>query len=55
MIAQHWKEIRDEGLSNLNEKGLFVFEAEDLTDKGEWKQLTLYQQGLYLLYQDFEI
>ena len=45
VLESHWKEIRDEGLANLNEKGLFEVEAEDLRDTGDWKQFTLYTQG----------
>ena len=45
VLESHWKEIRDEGLANLNEKGLFEIEAEDLRDTGDWKQFTLYTQG----------
>lgn len=48
MISQHWQEIRDEGLANLNEKGVFLSESEDLSDTGDWRQFTLFQQGLYL-------
>ena len=58
MLESHWKEIRDEGLANLNEKGLFEVEAEDLRDTGDWKQFTLYTQGtlyyhLLLLFANF--
>jgi aspartate beta-hydroxylase len=51
MIAKHWQEIRDEGLANLNEKGVFLSESEDLSDTGDWKQFTLFQQGLYQIKQ----
>ena len=38
--------IRDEGLAQLNDTtGAFELEAEDLRDKGEWRQFTLYRQG----------
>ena len=38
--------IRDEALGQLDPKtGAFVPEAESLLDKGDWKQLSMYQQG----------
>ena len=48
MLAENWKVIRDEGLALLNDvTGAFELEAEDLRDKGEWRQFTLYRQGKY--------
>ncbi|XP_067666015.1 aspartyl/asparaginyl beta-hydroxylase-like [Haliotis asinina] len=46
ILEQHWQEIRDEGLQQLNvESSKFLFEDENLREKGEWKQFTLYTQG----------
>ncbi|XP_071112083.1 aspartyl/asparaginyl beta-hydroxylase-like isoform X2 [Haliotis cracherodii] len=45
-LQQHWQEIRDEGLRQLNvDTSRFIFEDENLREKGEWKQFTLYTQG----------
>ena len=33
-------------MANLNREGTFEIESEDLTNTGDWRQLTLYQQGL---------
>ena len=46
LLEDNWQTIRDEALSQLNTKtASFQPEAESLLDKGDWKQLTLYQQG----------
>ena len=46
ILEKNWKTIREEGLAQFNsETGSFVPEEENLRDTGEWKQLTLYQQG----------
>ena len=46
LLEDNWQMIRDEALSQLNTKtASFQPEAESLLDKGDWKQLTLYQQG----------
>lgn len=38
--------IRDEALSVMNaSSGLFVAEDENLREKGDWGQFTLWQQG----------
>ncbi|KAM5211599.1 aspartyl/asparaginyl beta-hydroxylase isoform 20-T20 [Hipposideros larvatus] len=45
-LERHWKLIRDEGLSVMDEaKGLFLPEDENLREKGDWSQFTLWQQG----------
>lgn len=45
-IAKNWKIIRDEALKQVDAKSnLFEKEDEDLTDTGEWHQLTLFQRG----------
>lgn len=44
-LKQYWKNIRNEGLSVLNEKGFFQDESENLKDKGDWKQFELYARG----------
>lgn len=38
--------IRDEGLKLLTEEGMFVNEAENLKDTGDWKQLELFARGM---------
>ncbi|KAI0237911.1 Aspartyl/asparaginyl beta-hydroxylase [Lamellibrachia satsuma] len=46
LLEENWEVIRDEGLAQLNDTtGAFELEAEDLRDKGEWRQFTLYRQG----------
>ncbi|KAJ8010638.1 hypothetical protein DPEC_G00077160 [Dallia pectoralis] len=45
-LERNWKTIRDEGLSVMDkDTGLFRPEDENLTAKGEWTQVTLFQQG----------
>ena len=46
-MEKNWKIIRDEAVSLLDARGQGGFqpEAEKLQDTGDWKQLTLYQQG----------
>ncbi|XP_031759213.1 aspartyl/asparaginyl beta-hydroxylase isoform X4 [Xenopus tropicalis] len=45
-LEANWKLIRDEGLAVIDtEKGLFVPEDENLREKGDWSQYTLWQQG----------
>ncbi|XP_031573182.1 aspartyl/asparaginyl beta-hydroxylase-like [Actinia tenebrosa] len=45
-LESNWKTIRDEGLSIMDEKsGGFVPEEENLREKGDWLQFTLYLQG----------
>lgn len=47
-FEEQWKEIRNEGLAILGSqiKGIaFKDEAENLRDKGIWKQLELYARG----------
>ncbi|XP_075682306.1 aspartyl/asparaginyl beta-hydroxylase isoform X1 [Rhinoderma darwinii] len=45
-LESNWKMIRDEGLAVMDEtKGLFVPEDENLREKGDWSQYTLWQQG----------
>ncbi|XP_036372764.1 aspartyl/asparaginyl beta-hydroxylase isoform X3 [Megalops cyprinoides] len=45
-LERNWKTIRDEALSLMDTtRGLFVPEDENLREKGEWGQFTLWQQG----------
>ncbi|XP_056377999.1 aspartyl/asparaginyl beta-hydroxylase isoform X2 [Hyla sarda] len=45
-LEANWKTIRDEGLAVMDKsKGLFVPEDENLREKGDWSQYTLWQQG----------
>lgn len=45
LIRSQWSTIRDEGLQLLNAAGNFQDEAENLRDKGDWKQFELYARG----------
>uniref|UniRef100_H3A284 Aspartate beta-hydroxylase n=1 Tax=Latimeria chalumnae TaxID=7897 RepID=H3A284_LATCH len=45
-LERNWKLVRDEGLAVMDtEKGLFLPEDENLREKGDWGQFTLWQQG----------
>ncbi|XP_041923356.1 aspartyl/asparaginyl beta-hydroxylase isoform X7 [Alosa sapidissima] len=45
-LERNWITIRDEALSVMNaSSGLFVAEDENLREKGDWGQFTLWQQG----------
>ncbi|XP_042319649.1 aspartyl/asparaginyl beta-hydroxylase isoform X5 [Sceloporus undulatus] len=45
-LERNWKMIRDEGLAVMDRgKGLFLPEDENLREKGDWSQFTLWQQG----------
>ncbi|XP_062986846.1 aspartyl/asparaginyl beta-hydroxylase isoform X2 [Elgaria multicarinata webbii] len=45
-LERSWKVIRDEGLAVMDRgKGLFLPEDENLREKGDWSQFTLWQQG----------
>lgn len=45
-LERNWKTIRDEALAVMDKKsGLFVPEEENLRERGEWGQYTLWQQG----------
>ncbi|KAM7075341.1 aspartyl/asparaginyl beta-hydroxylase isoform 10-T12 [Molossus nigricans] len=45
-LERNWKLIRDEGLAVMDRsKGLFLPEDENLREKGDWSQFTLWQQG----------
>ncbi|XP_065441703.1 aspartyl/asparaginyl beta-hydroxylase isoform X28 [Chrysemys picta bellii] len=45
-LEKNWKLIRDEGLAVMDKgKGLFLPEDENLREKGDWSQFTLWQQG----------
>uniref|UniRef100_A0A8C8EXQ9 Aspartate beta-hydroxylase n=1 Tax=Oncorhynchus tshawytscha TaxID=74940 RepID=A0A8C8EXQ9_ONCTS len=45
-LERNWRTIRDEALSVMDQTtGLFVPEEENLREKGEWGQFTLWQQG----------
>ncbi|XP_028297258.1 aspartyl/asparaginyl beta-hydroxylase isoform X7 [Gouania willdenowi] len=46
MLERNWKTFRDEALAVIDQKtGLFLPEEENLREKGEWNQYTLWQQG----------
>ncbi|KAM3593677.1 uncharacterized protein V6R79_018850 [Siganus canaliculatus] len=45
-LERNWKTIRDEALAVMDQDtGMFVPEEENLREKGEWGQYTLWQQG----------
>ncbi|KAM8822062.1 LOW QUALITY PROTEIN: aspartyl/asparaginyl beta-hydroxylase-like [Synchiropus picturatus] len=45
-LERNWKTIRDEGLAVMDQNtGLFQPEQENLRERGEWGQYTLWQQG----------
>nr|XP_048276054.1 aspartyl/asparaginyl beta-hydroxylase isoform X4 [Myodes glareolus] len=45
-LERNWKLIRDEGLMVMDKaRGLFLPEDENLREKGDWSQFTLWQQG----------
>ncbi|XP_065758715.1 aspartyl/asparaginyl beta-hydroxylase isoform X1 [Muntiacus reevesi] len=45
-LERNWKLIRDEGLAAMDKtQGLFLPEDENLREKGDWSQFTLWQQG----------
>nr|XP_021515490.1 aspartyl/asparaginyl beta-hydroxylase isoform X1 [Meriones unguiculatus] len=45
-LERNWKLIRDEGLMVMDKaQGLFLPEDENLREKGDWSQFTLWQQG----------
>ncbi|XP_063462850.1 aspartyl/asparaginyl beta-hydroxylase isoform X21 [Pan paniscus] len=45
-LERNWKFIRDEGLAVMDKaKGLFLPEDENLRERGDWSQFTLWQQG----------
>ncbi|KAK2527996.1 Asph [Columba guinea] len=47
-LEKNWKLIRDEGLAVMDKKrNLFLPEDENLREKGDWSQFTLWQQVLY--------
>ncbi|KAG8513909.1 Aspartyl/asparaginyl beta-hydroxylase, partial [Galemys pyrenaicus] len=44
-LERNWKVIRDEGLAVMDKaQGLFLPEDENLREKGDWSQFTLWQQ-----------
>ena len=46
-MQKNWKVIRDEGVAQLDPStGSFKPEEENLRETGDWKQFTLFQQGL---------
>lgn len=46
VLERNWKTIRDEALAVLDQNtGHFVPEEENLREKGDWGQYTLWQQG----------
>ncbi|XP_072897834.1 aspartyl/asparaginyl beta-hydroxylase isoform X3 [Hemitrygon akajei] len=45
-LERNWKLIREEGLTVMDkERGLFLPEDENLREKGDWGQFTIWQQG----------
>ncbi|XP_055704085.1 aspartyl/asparaginyl beta-hydroxylase isoform X6 [Phlebotomus papatasi] len=44
-LELNWKLIRDEGMKLLDQEGFFVDEAENLREKGDWKQFDLFVKG----------
>ncbi|KAF7649928.1 hypothetical protein LDENG_00133470 [Lucifuga dentata] len=45
-LERNWRTIRDEALNVMNQNtGMFIPEEENLREKGEWGQNTLWQQG----------
>lgn len=43
-LERNWKLIRDEGFVVMDEiKGFFLFEDENLREKGDWSQFILWQ------------
>ncbi|NXX45678.1 ASPH hydroxylase, partial [Tricholaema leucomelas] len=45
-LEKNWKLIRDEGLAVMDKRSsLFLPEDENLREKGDWSQFTLWQQG----------
>ena len=47
-LEKNWRVIRDEALSVMDAStGLFLPEEENLREKGEWGQFTLWQQGTH--------
>ncbi|XP_068018563.1 aspartyl/asparaginyl beta-hydroxylase isoform X4 [Melanerpes formicivorus] len=45
-LEKNWKLIRDEGLAVMDKKSnFFLPEDENLREKGDWSQFTLWQQG----------
>ncbi|XP_067836261.1 aspartyl/asparaginyl beta-hydroxylase isoform X2 [Heptranchias perlo] len=45
-LERNWKLIRDEGLAVMDrEKGFFLPEDENLRERGDWGQFTIWQQG----------
>ncbi|XP_055364049.1 aspartyl/asparaginyl beta-hydroxylase isoform X3 [Betta splendens] len=46
MLERNWKTIRDEALAMMDQNtGVFMPEEENLRERGEWGQYTLWQQG----------
>uniref|UniRef100_A0A1A7Y4I2 Aspartate beta-hydroxylase n=1 Tax=Iconisemion striatum TaxID=60296 RepID=A0A1A7Y4I2_9TELE len=46
MLERNWKTIRDEALAVMDrDSGRFIPEEENLREKGDWGQYTLWQQG----------
>uniref|UniRef100_A0A1A8EVF6 Aspartate beta-hydroxylase n=1 Tax=Nothobranchius korthausae TaxID=1143690 RepID=A0A1A8EVF6_9TELE len=46
MLERNWKTIRDEALAVMDQdRGRFIPEEENLREKGDWGQYTLWQQG----------
>jgi len=45
LLQKNWKVIRDEVLTIVDKSALFLDESENLREKGQWKQFTLWAQG----------
>ncbi|KAL7374160.1 hypothetical protein ABVT39_023056 [Epinephelus coioides] len=47
-LERNWKTIRDEALAVMDQNtGMFIPEEENLREKGEWGQYTIWQQGTH--------
>ncbi|XP_037955946.1 aspartyl/asparaginyl beta-hydroxylase-like [Teleopsis dalmanni] len=45
ILENNWQAIRDEGLNLLSADNLFLNEAENLREIGDWKQFEIYARG----------
>ncbi|KAG2458016.1 ASPH hydroxylase, partial [Polypterus senegalus] len=55
-LERNWRMIRDEALAVMDsESGMFLPEDENLREKGEWGQFTLWQQGKTMEYIKYSV
>ena len=55
ILEENWLTIRDEGMAQMNEStGMFLPEEENLTEEGDWKQLTLYSRGIQAVFVPYQ-